>query len=172
MNIKNIQKNYNLLSADERFALLVAADDRGDETDRAALLSSAPRKTWQVPTTRGLGEAFNDVSMAHVIYLLGCISTFYYLALLEDPDPSPKHAEALEVLPLQILTGCEAWRGACKHYGVNSEKFLEGLPFLEMIKLTELTLYAGYEDPPELPKLEETTNGLIAAIEESRKKWE
>ena len=41
-----------------------------------------------------------------------------------------------------------------------------------MIKLTELTLYAGYEDPPELPKLEETTNGLIAAIEESRKKWE
>lgn len=176
MNINNIQKNYSKLTYDERFALMHAATLRGDATDRAALLSSAPRKTWQVPTTWGLGEAFIFLADFHVMMQLGYAATFYYMLFGEDENISMKFNglgfnDAMILIQRRIITSREAWRVVCSDYGLDPDKLLEGLPFVEMIEITELTIRAGSPEM-EFLELQENIDGLKIVIEEKRKDWE
>lgn len=183
MNINTIQKHYDKLTVKERFALLVAASARGDDQDREALLRSAPRKVFSFPNTYGLSDAFEWLAMWHGMNQLGICASAYYLAIVVEDESENTHVkiagepfsfgDALDILFKRIVTNCEAWRVICKEYGVDSEKILEGLPYIEMIELTELTARERYFDAPlELPELQETVNGLRAVIEHKRKDWE
>jgi hypothetical protein len=178
MNINAIQKHYDKLTVKERFAALVAAGMRGDDQEREALLRSAPRKTFSVPHTYGLSEAFISLSMWHVIDQLGYAVTFYFL-IFNDEIESDIQIEGFDfndimiLLQRRILTGREAWRAICKEYGVDPEKMLEALPYTEMIDLVELIVRAANHDAPlELTDLQETIDGLRAVIETKRKEWE
>ncbi len=178
MNIKNIQKQYDKLTYNERFALLVAATDRGDAADRAALVSSAPRKTWQVPTTWGLGQAFNFLADFHTMMQMGYAASFWYMLFHEDDETTARiigldFNDAMILLQRRIITSREAFRVVCSDYGVDPEKLLEGLPFIEMIQIVELFIgAANYESPLEFLELQENIDGLKAAIETKRKDWE
>lgn len=169
MDIKTLRKNYDKLTANERFSLLVAAGARGDDNEREALLATAPSKTWRVPTTRGLGEAFNFVSLWHIMNQLGYAASLY--CLLQIGDDEEILDGALAGL-WHFLTNCEAWRAICKEYGVDPEKILEGLPFIEIIDMTELLARRMYDTPLELTELQETIDSLRAIIETKRKEWE
>lgn len=183
MNIKDLQKHYDKLTVKERFALIVAAGARNDDQDREALLRSAPRKAFSFPNTYGLSDAFEWLSMWYVMNQLGlCASAYYLTTIVEDESKLTgvkiagkpfNFGDALDILFKRIATNCEAWRATCKEYGVDPEKILEGLPYIEMIELTELTAQMAIDDAPlELPKLQETIDGLRAAIESKRKHWE
>lgn len=84
MNINTIRKNYDKLNPKERFAALTAAVIRIDEQERKALLQSAPRKVFSFPNTYGLSEAFNFLSMWHVMNQLGYAASFYWLLQTDD----------------------------------------------------------------------------------------
>ena len=176
MDLKNIQKNYDKLTAGERFSLLFQANQRGDERERAALLQTAPTKTWKVPTTRGLGEAFIFLSDFHVNMQLGYASVFWYMLFYQDDEIRMKYNgldfnDAMILLQRRIITGREAWRMVCAAYGVDPVKMLEGHNFIEMIDITELMVSAAN---PELEylDLQENIDGLKLTIETKRKDWE
>ena len=176
MNLKTIEKNYDKLTDNERFSLLFASIARGDERDRAALVESSPKKTWKVPTTYGLRDAFIFLSNFHVNMQLGYAGVFWYMLFSEDDKIAIKYNglgfnDAMVLLQRRIITGRAAWLAVCAAYGVDPEKMLEGHNFLEMIDITELMVKAAN---PELEylDLQETIESYKIAIETTRKDWE
>ena len=179
MDTKMIQKNYTRLSANERFSLLFQANQRGDDKDRAALLNTTPAKTWKVPTTRGLGEAFDFMAMCYVIGQLETIATLYHLLLMTDKliDTAISKLEnngmdITVILRRRILTEAEAWRVLCEEYKVDPERMLTGLP-IDTIKHAELlATIASVNDDAGLTELDDYLNGWREVIETKRKAWE
>lgn len=184
MNITNLQKHYGKLTIDERFKLLNAAQSRGDDADRAALIQSAPRKVWSIPNTAGLSDAFDMASMFHVITMLGLEANYYFLLSIGD-DTASEFESALKKrgdvslmdcmykIQHDILLTCEAWRVVCSEYGVDPVKILQGLPNAELIGLLETTVKVYFQDDPiELVGLDEAVNDIRNVIEYMRKRWE
>ena len=176
MDLKTIQKNYDKLTANERFSLLTAAIDRDDAQDRAALIASSPMKTWKVPITYGLRDAFDFLSNFHVNMQLGYAGVFWYMLFSEGDGISMQFNglsfnDAMILLQRRIITGRDAWRAVCAAYGVDPDKMLEGHNFIEMIEITELTVRSASPDL-ECLDLQENIDGLKAAIETKRKDWE
>jgi hypothetical protein len=180
MNITTLRKNYDKLGNRERFAAIVAADLRNDNQERTALMQSAPRKQWSIPTVRGLSEAFDFLAMWHVMYQLGCAASLYLLLTMdEEPVNSLLEGEninfqdALLLVQRRILESREAWRAICNEYGVDPEGMLSGLPYLEMIEMVELVVRTANQLKPfELTDLQENINGYRETIEHKRKEWE
>ena len=176
MDLKTIQKNYDKLTPTERFSLVFAAAARGDDRDRAALIESSPTKTWKVPITYGLRDAFEFLSNFHVNMQLGYSAALWYMLFSEDDEITMKFNglsfnDAMILLQRRIITGREAWRAVCAAYGVDPDKMLEGHNFIEMIEITELTVRSASPDL-ECLDLQENIDGLKAAIETKRKDWE
>lgn len=173
MNINLIHKQYDKLTANERFALLVAAGVRGDHNEREVLLQSSPIKTWRVPAVRGLGEAFSFLTSWHVMSQLGHAAKFYRLLAMHDEDGVSNFFNVGMAELKHIITGAMAWRAICEEYGVDYEKILEGLPFIEIMILTEIHAMRIYDNKPfELSELHETIDELREVIETKRKDWE
>ena len=175
MDLKTIQKNYDKLTANERFSLVFAAAARGDDRDRAALIESSPTKTWKVPITYGLRDAFEFISNFHVNMQLGYAATFWYMLFIED-DMTVKFNglgfnDAMILLRRRIITGRDAWRAVCAAYGVDPDKMLEDHNFIEMIETTELMVRAASPDLEYLD-LQENIASYKLAIETKRKDWE
>jgi hypothetical protein len=176
MNMNTIQKNYDKLTATERFSMLAAAIARNDERDRAALIESSPTKTWTVPITYGLRDAFIFLSNFYVTMQLGYAGVFWYMLFMEDDKITMKFNglgfdDAMILLQRRIITGCEAWRAVCAAYGVDPDKILEGHNFIEMIETTELMVRAASPDL-ECLDLQENIESYKLAIETKRKDWE
>ena len=176
MDLKTIQKNYDKLTANERFSLLTAAIDRDDAQDRAALIASSPMKTWKVPITYGLRDAFEFLTNFHVNMQLGYAGVFWYMLFSEGDGISMQFNglsfnDAMILLQRRIITGRDAWRAVCAAYGVDPDKMLEGHNFIEMIETTELMVRAASPDL-ELLDLQENIDSYKLAIETKRKEWE
>ena len=176
MDLKTIQKNYDKLTASERFSLVFAAASRGDDRDRAALIESSPTKTWKVPITYGLGDAFDFLSNFHVNMQLGYAGVFWYMLFSEGDGISMQFNglsfnDAMILLQRRIITGRDAWRAVCAAYGVDPDKMLEGHNFIEMIETTELMVRAASPDL-ECLELQENIESYKLAIETRRKDWE
>jgi hypothetical protein len=179
MNLAAIRKNYDKLTHDERFSLLTAAKVRDDTQERAAILAATPRKRWDVPTTRGLGDAWETLSYFHVIMQLGYIASLYSLLFYEvdelainDRGEKIKQDDALLLIQRRMITSREAWRAVCKDYGVDPAAMIEGLPFSEMIDINELIIAAANDGKIETLDLQENIDALKGAIETLRKDWE
>ncbi len=179
MNTKTIQKNYEKLTATERFSLLTAAKVRDDEQERAAILAATPRKRWDIPTTRGLGDAWETLSYFHVIMQLGYIASLYSVLFfdagevaLNSSGEKIKQDDALLLIQRRMITSREAWRAVCKDYGVDPAAMIVGIPFSEMIELNELIVAAASDGKIEPLDLQENIDSLKGAIETLRKDWE
>jgi hypothetical protein len=72
MNANAVAKHYGSLTPEERFALILAAVARGDETERQRLASAAGRVTFSMPDHAPMADAF-----MHLAFL-------FYLELLEE----------------------------------------------------------------------------------------
>lgn len=179
MNLAAIRKNYDKLTHDERFSLLTAAKVRNDTQERAAILAATPRKRWDVPTTRGLGDAWETLSYFHVIMQLGYIASIYSILFfdageikLNDSDKKITQDDAILFTQRRMITSREAWRAVCKDYGVDPAAMIESLPFSELIELNELIVTAANDGKIELLDLQENIDALKGAIETLRKDWE
>ena len=95
MNDTRLQKHYDKLTVKERFSAIVAAGVRGDDQERAALLSAAPRVGFTVSDTWPLSNAFSNLETALVINQLGLGWTIVFSILAIEggcghcrrPDP-------------------------------------------------------------------------------------
>ncbi len=189
MNMNAITKHYDKLTINERFALMNAANYRGDESDRAALVRSAPRKRWEMPNTTGIVDAFDMAAMWHVMGMMHIQANYYFLLYVVDDELADainllnkKDGEKIDIMQamqqclIDTVTTCAAWRVVCGEYGVDPVKVLEGLPgalslgLFEMIARRTIEETTGEEiDPGELAT---TAADIRAVIELCRKRWE
>jgi hypothetical protein len=177
MNMNAITKHYDKLTTRERFGLLVAAGARGDDTDRAALLASAPRKTWSIPTTNGFAEAFTFLSMFHIMTMQEN-STLYNLLLDMDEDIKKINMGGhtwiglLALLQARTLSRDEAWRVVCAEYGINPEDLTSDLPGAESVLFFVEVMKRSNDINPVNVDPTEYINDLHAVIEKNRAEWE
>jgi hypothetical protein len=72
MNTNALAKNYGSLTPEERFRLIVAAGDRGDETEQHRLTDTGQRITLSMPAHAPYAHAFHELLF------------WMYIELLED----------------------------------------------------------------------------------------
>ena len=170
MNINTLRKNYDKLNSKERFAAIMAASSRDDEQEYKALLQSAPHKSFSLPHTWGLSEAFQFLSNWHVMNQLGCAVTLFFCMFL---DKDKDIGDELELIQRCILTEREAWRTICKENGLDADAMLKAYPFIEAIELVEdMVTRINHESPLELPELQETIDTFREVVNRKRKTWE
>jgi hypothetical protein len=66
MNLNGLAKKYDQLTPLERFKLVLASSDRGDEAERDRLVASAKRDTFRMPDHAPFAQAF--IEMAWAVY--------------------------------------------------------------------------------------------------------
>lgn len=91
---KTLQRRYDKLTPRERIALMLDSIARGDDRERAALLSSAPRVLYRLPHHHNAFIGFTYLQMSYLIHQLNRAWTIATLAHIG-------------------IDGGEAWRGAC-----------------------------------------------------------
>ena len=62
LDTKRLTKHFDKLMPRERFALMVTAFQRGDETEHQLLIRTAPRQVFSIPTFRGYSEGFQELA--------------------------------------------------------------------------------------------------------------
>lgn len=152
-SINQLEKHYDKLTARERFALIAAAMEKGDRQTMKHLAQTGERKTWRVPVTNGLMEAFEFVASWYMMEQLGYVMTIYFImGSFEDATQASKIFEitykehGLKITPdevidrytRQLLANAEAWRQLCDEYKIDSEVFIKGLPHYDVLQLVIL----------------------------------
>ncbi len=189
MNLNNVTKHYDKLTINERFALMNAANYRGDHADRDALARTAPRKVWNIANTTGLFDAFDMAASWHIMHMLLNQANYYFLLSVVDDDliravdvtniidRAPVDiSETMQQLLTDTVTTCAAWRVVCGEYGVDPVKVLEGMPGALALGIFEVIARRMIEettgatiDPDELAT---SAADMRAVIEQCRKRWE
>src|SRR5262249_43502535 len=70
VNADTLAKHYGRLTAQERFSLILAAGDRGDEAEQDRLVRAGGRITLSFPDHAPYARAFDDLAMLTFIELL------------------------------------------------------------------------------------------------------
>ena len=175
MNINAITKHYDKLTAPERFKLLNAAFSRGDDADLVALQQSAPRKTWSVPITRGLVDAFDFLAMFHVMTMQENSALCSLLLTFGDEGKTIEgktYMELLEMIQARTLARDSAWREVCKEYNINADEIIDDCPGAESVRFFVTVMKRYNEYSPVEVDTSEYINDLRAVIEHHRKQWE
>lgn len=138
MNINAITKHYDKLTAPERFTLLNGAIKRKDKNEVELLQRSAPRKRWDIPTTRGLIEAFQFLRDFHVMYMLAEIAHHAFLQMVGDDINLEKLCgvswmDTLGIVQARTLSRAAAWVEICAEYGIDPGAELDGAPGVEFM---------------------------------------
>ena len=175
MNLNTIQKNYGKLSTVERFKLLNLALARGDDADLTALQQSAPRKTWAIPTTRGLVEAFEFLSFWHIMTMQETNALFHLLEFIGDGDYTIEGYSRLDLLAMirrRTLARDAAWREVCKEYGIDPDELTGDLPGAESVRFFVDVMKRYNELVPVDVDSAEYIADLRGVIEHYREQWE
>jgi hypothetical protein len=177
MNMTAITKHYDKLTTRERFALLHSAIKRGDDTELDALQRSAPRKSWSIPTTRGLVDAFQFLSTFHIMCMQEN-NTLYTLLLGMDEDIKKINIggrpwiELLDLLQARTLSRDAAWRAVCGEYGIDPDDQTDDLPGAASVLFFVEVMKRSNENNPVNVDPTEYINDLHAVIEKTRAQWE
>jgi hypothetical protein len=182
--IDQLKKQYGKLSPSERFALIVAAVARDDETERKALMSSAPRKHWSMPDTYGLAQGFLALTDYHLINELGAAATIWLMSYWHEDDNGREYVdgatgkrytinEAHALAVRNFITHADAFQAVCKEYKVDPAAFHEICEIYGMMLVfTDVTSRRFAEAlKMEFPELEETKQAYRLIVEKHIKDW-
>lgn len=177
MNINSITKHYDKLSTVERFKLLNAALQRGDDSDRAALQRTAPRKVWSIPITRGLVEAFDFLAAWHVMTMQELNVLYSLLLSIDELEtftlPDGHTRESLwGIIQRRALARDAAWREVCKEYSIDADKWIADYPGAESVRFFVDVMKRYNELAPVDFDPAEYIADLRGSIEHYRKMWE
>jgi hypothetical protein len=191
--LDQLKKHYDKLTTRERFALIMAADARGDTSEAKALARAAPRKTFQFANIAGLQEGFEFVAMMHIMSQLGHAAGFYWMMLVSDASPIGDKPlavniggelftedRAIELLHRNIIGGRDAFRMLCEEYKLSPADILQRYPFVETVQIGEALVRVVFEqdEPTEVQRAEletytrETLEAYRAAIAHYTDGWE
>jgi hypothetical protein len=140
MNTTALSRQYDKLTPRERFALLVAAAARGDDTERTRLLLAAPPRQYTVSDHHGVVESFTWLSDYHFTALLD-LAACYLEAFAEvrrsrtkDDEGDFEYVLALGYLFQTYLRG---WRRFCADLHVDPEHLWQQRPGYSTVQRTE-----------------------------------
>jgi hypothetical protein len=188
--IDQLKKQYNKLTARERFALTTAAHARGDKAEASALMQAAPRKVFSYANTAGLSDGFQFIAMMHIMGQLGHAAGFYYMMLASDGGDEPLNVKigtetfteerAIELLHRNIIGGRDAFRLLCEEYKLDPTDILSDYPFVETVEIGEalIRLVDERKGTTETQRAElesytqETLAAYRAAIEHHTQGWQ
>jgi hypothetical protein len=150
MNTKSLAKQYDKLTARERFSLLMAAAARGDEQERNRLLQCAPQHCYSLPDHWGIMEAFCWLSDFHFTSLLD-LAACYFEAFGYAGQKRSKDNEAAwdHVLLLGYLfqTYWTGWHKFCAELDVDPEWLWQERPGFQTIKRADRISGTAPDDP-------------------------
>jgi hypothetical protein len=142
MDTELLARHYDQLTPLERFPLIVAASVRQDEAERARLVRSAPRMTWEMPHHWGVARTFESLASFHFMKLLD-LAAGYFLAFSAVGRRRKKDADALDgwqdamYLGYEFVTYLAGWRQFCAELPVDPEIFWKLLPGYQTVKDAE-----------------------------------
>jgi len=148
MNNNKLAKGYDKLSPQERFSLIIAAESRGDEQERAALMDTAPKVGFRVVDYYGLADGFHKLALAHLVDLLSMGNLILWASYLDGDEQT---WDLVEELAGAYLAHGEGWRLFCAENNLNPEALLPqgyfGLEVLPMIDKLAKGIYPGEIEP-------------------------
>lgn len=176
MNMNTLKKHYDKLTVEERVSAMIAALGRDDMDEYRTLAQAAPKgKVFQVRDTHGLLDAFEWLSMWHVLMQLGQMATLYFLLFHGEEEIKVKgfdFDEAMTLLTKQIIEGGTAWREICKEHNLDPNDALKRLPFLAMIEYAEIIADALSVKSDIQPEIDKAVEGYREVIRIKRGEWE
>ena len=115
---RRLDKHYDKLTSRERFALVLAAEVRGDKAERRRLMDSAREDGFRVPAYRGYLEVFCEVAAQYVIDQLSTsLSRWMLLPLIDDAaEPDPRLVDRHALAPYEFTARRDAWQRLCTEY--------------------------------------------------------
>lgn len=138
MNTARLARLYDRLTADERFALLLAAAARGDEAERDRLVDAAPRVAVRVPDTFPRSMAFREVMDQHRMERLSVAALLFRAhAQAADAEGAVKERVTNVARLMGYLVGVyrDGWAAFCDGLRVTAaglEPLLPGAVVLDM----------------------------------------
>jgi hypothetical protein len=101
MKANLLAKDYNALTPEERFRLILAADGRGDEAEADRLMRSGKRVIWSMPDHAPYAQTFAELAplmfielledSAHYLDAYTHIEAFAQLEIARDGNQDPKN---------------------------------------------------------------------------------
>jgi hypothetical protein len=141
MNTKALSNCYSTLTPNERLPLIHAALSRGDEVEVDRLVRSAPRVAYSLSNHIGLADAFETVSLLHLIDVLATSADYlqaYRVADTDDADLAHQMLECSLMLGYQFKVKLSGWRLFCKEHGFDPDTCWQRMPGYETVCRTEL----------------------------------
>lgn len=135
MNINNLRKNYDQLTAAERFNLILEAGAREDEQELTALVESAPKVGYNITQHFLRASAADHLAALHLAMVFGQGCAFllgFGIIRLTDDGEEPERFnsiyDSMRELAKQLITYRAAWRAWCEAEGINPDKLLDKYP--------------------------------------------
>jgi hypothetical protein len=127
MSENAIRKHYDKLTMRERFAALVAAAIRDDESEARALADSAPRLQYTASDTHGLSHTFTVQALGYAVNQWELAYKVMVLLLAKESPDDPGADNALGLAAYAFVTWADAWRQFCAGYGIDGAALVDKL---------------------------------------------
>jgi hypothetical protein len=128
-----LQKHYDKLTPRERLALILGAIERGDETERAALVDTAPHWTYRLPHHQNLYDVLQLLALSHLVNQLQRALTISTLAHVGENDNMPYRGACIAAYVFCVQA--DTWRAFCDELGIGENaiiaEFKDALAALE-----------------------------------------
>jgi hypothetical protein len=146
MNLHQISTHYTLLSAEERFRLILAASGRDDTIEREKLVAAGPVRNLALADHWPYAQAFSEISMFSFMELLEEAAIYHDLLRLRGSKSHEHSSEELakdateitaawqKEVDLVLATGCQlmmklkGWELFCKKLQVPDRLLWRDLP--------------------------------------------
>jgi hypothetical protein len=138
MTTDRVAKLYERLTPRERLPLIIAASARGDETDRARLIASAPRNGFRLPDYFGLAEGMRTLAFFHAAEMLDLAARYWrasgMVARKDDTRCKAGKAErarwldAARMLAYLFVVNADGWSRFCSDMRVDADILLREMP--------------------------------------------
>jgi hypothetical protein len=142
MNLKSIQRNYDLLSMRERFALLHAASIRQDENECSAIHAASPRLTYRVYDFHFYADKVFQLHNINLLERWNHQSTFEFFHDFEDLEDGKfeKYLNSAMLSAYLYVIETDAWKAVGDEFGFDVVSFRERLA-KESLAIRQLELY-------------------------------
>jgi hypothetical protein len=141
MNSGQLSKHYSVLTAAERFPLMLAADARGDEAEFARLVTSAQQVAVKVSHTFGRAMAFREVHEYYRLKRLELAALYFNALWVTHAYPAAEAAacvpDAVLLLGYRVKVLAAGWKLFCDRATLDDRQYDEQLPGGGVLSLAE-----------------------------------
>lgn len=131
MNVTSLTKSYRHLSPEERFRLILAASERGDESEKERLVASGGRITLSVPDHSPFACAFDELSRLTFLELLEDATRYmdaFERAETTEEDCDTKKLDLALAAGYVLRTKADGWKLFCERLNVPPFLLWQDLP--------------------------------------------